>query len=65
MKNHTLRKRTDGTKPFDKVQYETEKHEYYNKFIESKGKSSFLYEFHLPQDKNKKVFLEMILFHFD
>ncbi len=40
-------------------------HNYYLKYIGDKGKSSFSYEFHLPGDKNKKVQLEVMTFHFD
>lgn len=40
-------------------------HNYYLKYIGDKGESSFSYEFHLPGDKNKKVQLEVMTFHFD
>ncbi|RXJ45706.1 hypothetical protein [Gelidibacter gilvus] len=39
-------------------------HDYYSRYIGDNGESSFSYEFHLPQDKDKKVNLEIITFHF-
>ncbi|QLC65287.1 hypothetical protein LPB248_03000 [Flavobacterium sp. LPB0248] len=40
-------------------------HEYYVSSNGEKGESSFSYVFRLPQDKNKKVLLEIIAFHYD
>lgn len=40
-------------------------HDYFTKYIGDKGESSFTYEFHLPQDKEKKVEVEIMAFHFD
>ncbi len=40
-------------------------HEYFTKYIGDKGESSFTYEFRLPQDKEKKVEVEIMAFHFD
>jgi hypothetical protein len=40
-------------------------HEYFIKYIGDKGESSFSYEFHIPQDKEKKVEVEIMAFHFD
>lgn len=40
-------------------------HEYFLKHISNRGESSFSYEFHLPNDKGKKVELEVMVFHFD
>ncbi|WP_052184237.1 hypothetical protein [Psychroserpens sp. Hel_I_66] len=40
-------------------------HDYHLKYIGEKGESSFSYEFHLPQDNDKKVEVEIMIFHFD
>lgn len=40
-------------------------HDYYLKYNGDKGESSFSYDFHLPQDNNKKVEVEIMTFHFD
>jgi hypothetical protein len=43
---------------------EIEKHPYFLKKIGDNGESSFSYEFHLPGDKAKIVYLEVMFFHF-
>lgn len=40
-------------------------HEYFVSRNGSNGESSFSYKFRLPNDKDKEVFMELILFHFD
>lgn len=47
------------------VKSDISKHPYYLKDNGTKGESSFSYIFHLPQDKDKKVSLEILLFHYD
>lgn len=43
---------------------EIEKHPYFLKKTGNNGESSFSYEFHLPGDKAKIVYLEVMFFHF-
>ena len=40
-------------------------HPYFIKELGARGETSFSYAFHLPQDKNKHVYLEVIAFHYD
>lgn len=40
-------------------------HPYFKEKNGSRGETSFRYIFSLPQDKNKKVYLEVMLFHYD
>lgn len=47
------------------IKSETKEHEYFLREIESRGESSFSFEFHLPSDNEKIVFLEVIAFHYD
>lgn len=39
-------------------------HEYYVRSNGSSGETSFSYEFHLPNDKNRIIYLELMMFHF-
>lgn len=47
------------------IKNDISQHEYYLKYKSDRGESSFSYEFHLPNDKAKKVELEVMTFHFD
>lgn len=40
-------------------------HPYFSKSIGQRGETSFSYLFHLPQDNDKPVHLEVMLFHYD
>ena len=46
------------------IQEEALKHPYFLKTIGSRGDTSFSYEFHLPGDKGKNIYFEIIAFHF-
>ncbi len=46
------------------IQKDTSTHPYYTKDIGKRGESSFSYLFHLPQDKNKPVEVEIMAFHY-
>ncbi len=43
---------------------EAVKHEYYSSSNGEKGESSFSYIYHFPNDVERKIYLEIILFHF-
>lgn len=47
------------------IKLETKQHEYFLRETGSHGESSFSYEFHLPNDKEKVVYLEVMAFHYD
>jgi len=47
------------------VRSDTPKHPYFLEEKGGRGETSLSYIFHLPQDKGKNVFLEILLFHFD
>ncbi|MBK9149647.1 MAG: hypothetical protein IPM26_01055 [Saprospiraceae bacterium] len=47
------------------IKSEAEKHPYFLKFVGKRGETSFSYHFHLPQDKNKTAYFEIIAFHYD
>lgn len=47
------------------IRNDIKKHPYYVKEKGTHGESSFSYSFHLPQDKDKEVLFEVIIFHFD
>jgi hypothetical protein len=49
----------------DTILDEAAKHPYFKKFTGKRGDSSFSYVFHLPQDKEKDVQLEIMAFHYD
>ncbi len=40
-------------------------HPYFVRHLGNRGESSFSYIFHLPQDKNKLVYFEILAFHYD
>lgn len=54
----------DFTNVLGVIQREVIKHKYYKKSVGKRGDTSFSYEFHLPQDVEKPVFLEVLAFHF-
>lgn len=47
------------------IKTEIKNHPYYVKENGARGESSFSYLLHLPQDKNKHVFFEVMAFHYD
>lgn len=47
------------------IRNDIKRHPYYVKENGTRGESSFSYLFHLPQDKDKEVSFEVIIFHFD
>lgn len=47
------------------IKEEVSNHPYYIKSIGTRGETSFSFHFHLPQDKDKIVHLEIIAFHYD
>lgn len=53
------------TKVLETIKSETVKHTYFLKEIGARGETSFSYQFHLPQDEDKKVYLEIMAFHYD
>lgn len=53
------------TKVIETIKSETVKHPYFLKEIGARGETSFSYQFHLPQDEDKKVYLEILAFHYD
>jgi len=55
----------DFTKVLETVKQEAKKHSYYKKVLNYNGESTFSYVYRLPNDEDKDVFLELILFHFD
>lgn len=55
----------DFTNVLESVKTESTKHNYFKKNNGSNGESSFSYLYKLPNDEDKIVFLEIILFHFD
>lgn len=56
---------SDFTKVIDTVMKETTNHKYFKESKNKNGESSFSYLFSLPNDAEKVVYLEIILFHFD
>lgn len=58
-------KNNDFTTVIDTIKKETPNHPYFLKSTGTRGETSLSYHFHLPQDKNKTVFLEIIAFHYD
>lgn len=58
-------KNKDFSSVLNTIKNDVSNHEYFTKYIGDKGESSFSYEFHLPQDKEKKVEVEIMAFHFD
>lgn len=55
----------DFTNVIDTIKKEIQNHPYYLKSAGTRGETSFSFHFHLPQDKDKIVFLEVIAFHYD
>jgi hypothetical protein len=55
----------DFTNVIETIKKETPNHPYFLKSIGTRGETSFSFHFHLPQDKDKVVFLEIIAFHYD
>lgn len=49
----------------EKMNQFAKSHNYYSRYISETSKGSFAYEFHLPDDKNSIIQLELIAFHFD
>jgi len=58
-------KNKDITNVLETIKNDISQHEYYSKYKSDRGESSFSYEFHIPNDKDKKVELEIMTFHFD
>jgi hypothetical protein len=55
----------DFTNVLDSVKLESTKHEYFSKKNGENGESSFSYLYKLPNDEEKSVYLEIMLFHFE
>lgn len=55
----------DFTSVLNTIKTDIKTHPYYIKENGVRGDSSFSYIFRLPQDKEKEVFFEVIVFHFD
>lgn len=49
----------------EKIKEEAPNHKYFIEKCGEKGESSFSYKFLLPQDGNKEVYLEIMIFHFN
>lgn len=57
-------KNDDFTNVINVARNEITKHSYFLAESGAKGESSFSYKFHLPKDVKRKVYVELILFHF-
>lgn len=55
----------DFSKVIETVKIEAEKHAYFKKVVDYNGESTFSYIYRLPNDEDKDVYLEIMLFHFD
>lgn len=55
----------DFSNTISAMKAEIAKHPYYISENGARGETSFSYIFHLPQDKNKHVFFEIMMFHYD
>lgn len=55
----------DFSNVIETVKDEISRHPYFTKLVGQRGETSFSYLFHLPQDDQKPVQLEVILFHYD
>lgn len=53
------------TRVIESIKSEAVKHPYCVEEIGARGETSFSYHFHLPQDIEKKVYLEIMAFHYD
>jgi len=58
-------KSKDITMIINTIKTDVKGHEYYASENGSRGDSSLSYIFHMPQDREKKVYFEIILFHYD
>lgn len=58
-------KNKEMTKVNSIIKSEIEKHEYFIKSSGERGDTSFSFKFHLPQDSDKIIHLEVMTFHFD
>lgn len=58
-------KNKDITTIVNTIKMDVKEHEYYTSENGNRGDSSLSYIFHLPQDKDKKVYFEIIVFHYD
>ncbi|MCI0453689.1 MAG: hypothetical protein L0Y68_01685 [Candidatus Dadabacteria bacterium] len=58
-------KNKEFTKVIETIKSETVKHPYFTTEMGTRGETSFSYIFHLPQDKEKDVYFEIIAFHYD
>ncbi len=58
-------KNNEITNVLDKIREETKKHQYFLREVKINNESSFSYIFHLPGDKNREVYLEVMAFHFN
>ena len=57
-------KNKDMTKVLAEIEASTKTHPYYSRFIRQRYNTSFSYKFHLPGDKFKEVYLEVMVFNF-
>ena len=55
----------DFTNVLKTIKEETPNHDYFVKYKGDRGESSFSYDFHLKQDKDKIAQVEIMAFHFD
>ena len=57
-------KNKEFSKTIETVKAEVASHQYFVEALDTSKDSSFSYKFHLKDDKEKAVFLEVLLFHF-
>lgn len=57
-------KNKEISKVCEKIKEEALKHEYFKSYPGSKGEGRYSFIFHLPEDKDKEVYLEIMAFHF-
>jgi hypothetical protein len=58
-------KNKEFTKVLKSIETDIKSHPYFVREQGKRGETSFSYIFHLPQDNNKNVFLEVMAFHYD
>ena len=58
-------KQDDITNIIKKINETCRRHEYFVEYVKSQEENSFSYIFHLPGDRNRQIFLEVIVFHFN
>jgi hypothetical protein len=58
-------KNKDFTNVIDTIKKEAPNHPYFLKSNGKRGETSFSFHFHLPQDNDKVVYLEILAFHYD